>query len=434
MEFDELDAHALITTLHAGVVVHNPDTSVAYANPKALEILHLTEAQILGRDALDPLWQLLDGDKVPLSVEDYPVNRVLLTRNPVSNQEIGVIDGETTAITWVLVNAYPELNRGGQISKIVVTFIDITANKSEIPFEASLNSLSQQITVIDGTGLIQWVNDAWKGFSQENGAPSDEAWLYANYLSVCKAGSYVGDNDSSDAMSGIQSVMNGEATEFYFEYPCHSPTEQRWFMMRIRPLEWNGPYHYVISHENITERKLAEIKLEELATTDGLTGIPNRRYFDDFLEKEWLRARRLSQPVSLVLLDIDFFKPFNDNYGHVAGDKCLQQVGEALKDILHRPDDLVARYGGEEFAIILGNTDLEAAYQIAEKTRISIQALNIPHAYAKEAGCITISAGVSSISPNRNSSKQPNTLLKAADKNLYIAKEKGRNQVVAFTP
>lgn len=296
-------------------------------------------------------------------------------------------------------------------------------------FKGLLNSLPQQIAVIDQSGTIEWVNSAWKAFSEENGGLLNMNWRGLNYLSVCSEGEKSGDDDSGKVLRGIEAVRHGEKAEFYFEYPCHSLTEERWFLMRVRPFEWNGSRSFVVSHENITERKLAERKVEEMAVIDSLTGIANRRRFDEFLQNEMLRARRFSHPISLALIDIDFFKPYNDNYGHFAGDECLRRVGENLKSIPQRPDDLVARYGGEEFAIVLGNTDIEAACDIAEKARVGIRNLGISHEHATEAGCITISAGVATARPKKGMDFSLGALIKAADKNLYQAKEAGKDQV-----
>ncbi len=245
-----------------------------------------------------------------------------------------------------------------------------------------LDSLSQQIAVIDAQGSIQWVNRSWKTFSGENGGEPDKSWRGINYLNVCGSAGESGEWGGGDALTGIRQVIEGEHPTFYMEYPCHSPTEQRWFMMRIHPLDGNKPEYFVVTHENITERKLVEIRVEELAVLDGLTGIANRHRFDDFLEDEWRRARRLGQPVSLALCDIDFFKAYNDTYGHMAGDKCLRRVSDALKPFSRRPGDLVARYGGEEFALILGNTDEQAACTLAEELRAGVQELNIAHEHA----------------------------------------------------
>ena len=138
-------------------------------------------------------------------------------------------------------------------------------------------------------------------------------------------------------------------------------------MMRVRPLDWKGSRQFVVSHQNITEGKLIEEQIHELSVLDALTEISNRRYFNYFLDEEWRRAQRFQHPVSLILFDIDCFKPFNDNYGHMAGDECLKKISAALNEFARRPGDLAARYGGEEFAIILGNTDAEGATKIAKE-------------------------------------------------------------------
>ena len=132
-------------------------------------------------------------------------------------------------------------------------------------------------------------------------------------------------------------------------------------MMQVRPLVWDGEPLFIISHFNISERKLAEDNIRHVSNIDSLTGLFNRRRFDSFLDEQWRRARRNRQPVSLILIDIDFFKSINDRHGHIAGDGYLKNVAAILQKFGRRPDDLVARYGGEEFGVILGNTTLEAA-------------------------------------------------------------------------
>jgi len=291
-----------------------------------------------------------------------------------------------------------------------------------------LDSLSQQIAVIDAPGVIQWVNRSWKTFSAENGGEPDKVWRGTNYLNVCGSAAEGGERDGGDALTGIETVIAGEQPTFYFEYPCHSPTEQRWFMMRIHPLDWSKQKYFVVTHENITERKLVEIRVEELAVLDGLTGIANRHRFDDFLEDEWRRARRLGHPMSMALLDIDFFKLYNDIYGHMAGDECLRRVGEALKLFSRRPGDLAARYGGEEFAMILGNTDQQTACKLGEDIRTAVQALNISHERATPAGCVTVSVGVATLRPQAHPDAPPHDLIEAADRALYAAKRSGRNR------
>ncbi|MBE9145323.1 diguanylate cyclase domain-containing protein [Planktothrix mougeotii] len=168
-------------------------------------------------------------------------------------------------------------------------------------------------------------------------------------------------------------------------------------------------------------------ELERLANLDGLTQVPNRRRFDRVLEQEWLRLRREKLPLSLILADIDYFKLYNDTYGHLSGDDCLKQVAQTIHETLKRPADLVARYGGEEFAIILPNTSLAGAIQVAEQIRQAVYNLQLPHIASPGKQVITLSLGVSSLIPPIN--EEPQILIQKADQALYKAKNRGKNIV-----
>jgi diguanylate cyclase (GGDEF)-like protein len=170
----------------------------------------------------------------------------------------------------------------------------------------------------------------------------------------------------------------------------------------------------------------ANHELQRLAAMDGLTQLANRRRFDEYLQQEWQRMLREQLPLSLVLCDIDYFKPYNDTYGHQAGDRCLQQVAQTLQKAVRRPADLIARYGGEELAIILPNTQPEGAAHIAQKVCTAIKDLAIPHASSTVHSCITISAGAAGIIPPFDLSVED--LIAAADRALYRAKAEGRDR------
>jgi diguanylate cyclase (GGDEF)-like protein/PAS domain S-box-containing protein len=176
----------------------------------------------------------------------------------------------------------------------------------------------------------------------------------------------------------------------------------------------------------------ANQELQHLATFDSLTGIANRRRFDEYLDIAWLQMVRERQPFSLILCDIDCFKLYNDTYGHQAGDHCIQQVAKAISRAAQRPADLVARYGGEEFAVILTNTSAEGAIKVAEKIRSEVEALKIVHATSSIGQHITLSLGVASTMPVSTSSTT--MLIALADEALYQAKRRGRNQVVGPHP
>ncbi|OUM88052.1 MAG: hypothetical protein BAA01_13610 [Bacillus thermozeamaize] len=172
----------------------------------------------------------------------------------------------------------------------------------------------------------------------------------------------------------------------------------------------------------------ANRKLQLLSNQDSLTGIANRRQFDEYLAIEWGRAERNQQWLGLILLDVDAFKPYNDHYGHQAGDVCLIRVAQTLQNAVKRSGDLVARYGGEEFAVILPNTDLQGATVVAERMRQDVESMFIEHKYSSIAGYITISLGVAATRPRPAS--HPSSLIRAADQALYQAKRAGGNRVV----
>lgn len=167
--------------------------------------------------------------------------------------------------------------------------------------------------------------------------------------------------------------------------------------------------------------------LEYLSMLDGLTGIPNRRRFDECFDTEWKRAERTSSSLSLIMIDIDYFKDFNDCYGHQLGDECLKQVARALSHSVNRAADCVARYGGEEFVCILPGTEIQGAVLVGESMRKNVEALNVPHMGSSVADCVTISLGTASMVPKRERSQF--SLLEAADRCLYKAKDAGRNQM-----
>ena len=189
-------------------------------------------------------------------------------------------------------------------------------------------------------------------------------------------------------------------------------------------------FMFDISERKKTEEKLITLQkeLEELSFKDGLTGIANRRLFDSIMEIEWGNARRNHQPLSVIMLDIDFFKPYNDHYGHLKGDDTLKQVAQALASAATRSRDFVGRYGGEEFVLVLSETDDKAALKIAERCRNLLAQLHIPH-QGSPLGQLTASLGVGTCIPGADSSMAD--FLDAVDKQLYRAKHLGRNRVEA---
>ena len=179
--------------------------------------------------------------------------------------------------------------------------------------------------------------------------------------------------------------------------------------------------------ERTAELERANAKLQEMAMQDGLTGLANRRHFDTVLETEVRRARRTGGTLALLLGDVDCFKKFNDRYGHVAGDACLQAVAQVMKDVFRRVDDLPARYGGEEFAVIIPGASQDQAAFSAEMLRKAVEARGVPHADSEAADVVTISIGMAVATVTAETT--PDWFISRADEGLYISKANGRNRV-----
>lgn len=188
-------------------------------------------------------------------------------------------------------------------------------------------------------------------------------------------------------------------------------------------------FMFDISERKRTEQELERLQreLEELSFKDGLTGVANRRMFDSIMEGEWASARRNGRPLSLILLDIDFFKQYNDRYGHIKGDECLQRVAQVLRRAVSRPADFIARFGGEEFVLILPETDENAAAMIAERCRLRLLEQQIPHASSNVEDVLTASLGVGTIVPRPDDELVE--FIERVDRRLYQAKQNGRNRV-----
>ena len=180
--------------------------------------------------------------------------------------------------------------------------------------------------------------------------------------------------------------------------------------------------------DEVARRKASEEMLRKLSFVDGLTGISNRRMFDEMLTAQWEKAIQEGASIAVIMFDVDHFKRYNDTWGHQAGDICLKRVSSALHESIERRHDLLARYGGEEFVALLPDTDLKGAALVGERMRKAVEALNIKPELATEFSGVTISAGCAAVVPTRDLA--PKRLLEAADRALYRAKEQGRNQLV----
>lgn len=329
----------------------------------------------------------------------------------------------------------------GRVIGLVGVTKDITAMKAkEKELEYShdrlsfvLQEMSDGVALISHKGYIILANDRYRELFPRTGALRTAGAFYPTIL-------------EKTFRSGEQPVIDDQHVEDWIAEMMHTVRhggdeiiqlfDGRWLLKRIRSHP-SGFSTVVVS--DITTVKRAELdllamtkKLETLAMTDGLTRLTNRRGFDETLEREVARARRTDKPISVVLIDIDRFKSYNDRYGHLAGDDCLRRVAQATRSSLKRPTDLVARYGGEELAMVLPDTGAQGAYFVAETVRKAVFDLGCEH-QDSEKGVVTVSIGVASlegIDPEISSSK----LFAMADQALYLAKGGGRNRTVVYEP
>jgi len=232
---------------------------------------------------------------------------------------------------------------------------------------------------------------------------------------------YVTHSDPTDSVHGLKA-----------ETWCVMPRAKKRLYLAVDA----GPIHddegglmaVVETLRDNTEQKLAQMALQSLAVRDSLTGLANRRCFDDKLGAEWLHGLREHTPLSLLLVDVDHFKLYNDTYGHQKGDGCLKEVAAVMGDQVFRPTDLAARYGGEEFAVVMPTTDLDGALHVAERIREEVFALALPHGASSTCDRVTLSIGAASVVPSPD--QGVDDLISAADAALYRAKHAGRNRVM----
>lgn len=302
--------------------------------------------------------------------------------------------------------------------------LDASAERSALALY-SINALADMVIWADPDGRYVFVNEAATrllGYSAEEFSQLrvcdvdpdvDEAYWYRHWEELKRVGVI--------KIESTNTNKSGQAV----------PIEITAHYVRFGGREYNCAIVRDISERKMTEARMEALHQEiyRLSITDGLTEISNRRHFDMVLAKEVQRHAQSGEPLSLILLDVDHFKAFNDYHGHIAGDDCLRQVAQAIDAAMRKPVDLAARYGGEEFVCILPCTPPEEARDIAEAIRTAIAALAIPHDLSPEAGVVTASLGVVTAIGGRSISAQ--SLLSCADALLYGAKLAGRNRVEA---
>lgn len=287
-------------------------------------------------------------------------------------------------------------------------------------YQNIFSSLPIGIIIYDETGQCYFTNNKAVDLTGAKGIDDILKQNYHNIESWKKTGLYE---------HVLNAIQKSSTTRFIND--LHNPFDRDiWLDILINPVFIDGKKHLILIISDITEIKNSEILYKNLASIDPLTGINNRRCFEEKIADEIYRCSRANRPLSLILVDIDYFKQYNDYYGHIAGDACLISIAQCIKQTLRRKTDCVARYGGEEFICVLPYTDKNGALKAAINIKNAIEQLRIPHERSLISKYITVSQGINTIEPSKITDIK--SCIDKVDKAMYMAKNKGRNSIEIF--
>lgn len=419
VELSENYLRDITSALGEGLLVINKDALIEFVNEAACRLLGYNEAEMLGRNSHE-LFHHSYHDDSPFLIDLCKNIGVIQTEQPYLSDDdyFWRKDGTCFPVSLIITPIILKENTKGA----VLAFHDITQSVEERnrlrEMQTAIEQSPASVLIIDKNRSIIYVNPQ---VTKSTGYTKDE-------LSGQKTSIFQGDLTPGNVYTELwQTILSGSPWngELLYRRKDGSVFWQSW---NIAPVfDKHGVIqHFVGVGEDITEKKKLQSLLQEMSYLDGLTGIPNRRRFDDFLNHEWNRSYRNTKPLAIIMADIDFFKRYNDSLGHLAGDDALKRVAQALKSRILRTTDLIARYGGEEFACILPDTDLEGAKLIAEALQQAVCAIKLPHPDSNISQFVTISVGVACCIPLQGESIK---LLDLADKALYRAKTLGRNRI-----
>ncbi|WP_027665027.1 diguanylate cyclase [Rhizobium leguminosarum] len=381
---------------------------------------------------------LTDFDLYPSEMAQAFFDReqeIMATGEPIVDFEEPLVE-ENGRERWFLTSKVPLRNRHGDLIGLSGVTRDITEKKrlvqdaldSKNVLSQAMTEMSDGLAMFNPEGRLVFCNDQYRAaFPRSADARQPGADITDILQAVVRNGERI--DVSPDAG---EDWIEASAMQLFLTHDSEIPMfDGRWLRQRTR-LAADGSALVVVS--DITSMKHSEerltqlaLKMKGLADTDALTGIANRRVFNEAIAEEFARARRAESPLSLLLIDVDHFKAYNDTYGHLKGDNCLRIIGGILRSIAKRPRDLAARFGGEEFAILLPGTDRDGALRLAETLRSTLKRHAIPHSESSKA-IVTVSIGVANMSDTFLSSAD---LVGAADEALYAAKKHGRDRVEA---
>lgn len=397
-----------------------------FVNPAAAAMFGYTSDELLDKKS-HPLWHHSKADGAPYLENDCPIYgscRKGIIHPRIRDEVFWRKDGTSFPVAYTST----PIVKNGSVAGAVVTFIDITERKkAEDALRKNEDNLRRLIernpvamAVTEKDGKFVFFNNKFIetfGYTLDD-IPSVDHWWPLAYPDEHYRQKVV-DSWRAAARKAIKNKNETGTQEWRVTCKNGSLRDIEFRMASLQEVN-------IVIYNDITERKRVEELLRHLSTIDELTGLANRRSFDTFLDEEWRRALRDKHQISMMMIDVDFFKKYNDTYGHLKGDDCLKFVAEILKGVARRPGDNVARFGGEEFVVVLSDTDKQHTVSIAEKIRMDVEGLKIRHDQSRISSYVTVSVGVASLIPQQNMS--PVELIKYADEALYKAKKEGRNR------
>jgi diguanylate cyclase (GGDEF)-like protein/PAS domain S-box-containing protein len=413
------DAPANLSVLRKMMVEQGYQTFVATSGERAVQIAKRVHPDLI---LLDVVMPGIDGLETCRQLKANPLTaRIPIIFMSAKNEAEDVVAGfDTGGVDYI-----GKPLRMAEVCARVRTQLQIRMNSETQQEQAErlrtiVNSMAEGLLIIEPDGRIQFTNpacDQYLGYAPGELAGKTifdllnplVAQEYLDYF-----GRYAANPETAHSHGTREVIIRHK----FGTSVCMDLT--------LTPMFMRQPLFIGLLHD-ITHHKMSEDALQRAAMVDPLTKIANRRHFDTFLEKEWQRAMRSGAPLSLVVLDVDHFKLYNDSLGHAAGDVCLQQVAQAINAHALRATDLAARYGGEEFVLLFAETDADSALALAESIRCHVEALQLPHPRSITSPWITLSVGVATIHPHQMENTE--ALFVAADRAMYAAKEGGRNQV-----
>lgn len=298
-------------------------------------------------------------------------------------------------------------------------------DKSDHLLSQAFQAFTHPIAIMDSQFTIVYVNQAWSAFSNQYSPPSNVEWIGYNYYQPESSLDYDSGEFKTLVIQGLTKLRNGTLSNFTMEYPSHSDGNA-WYEMKIDRFQYNDSTYFIISHQDISQRKNLERENQRLTRTDPLTKIANRRRFDEFLDYEWHHCRRNQHPISLAIVDIDGLKAINDSFGHEIGDNCLREVAQKMKQYTGRASDMCARLGSDEFVALWGNTSRGQSLKLAHNLLNEINTVPISALDGQDAGHLGVSIGLCSIVPTDNDFKAFVTM---SDSLMYEAKQSGKNRI-----